>query len=767
LYAPYVTNYSYDTLDNLTQVNQLGDGSQAARVRTFTYNSIKQLLTAQNPESGLITYSYDPAGNMLQKISPQANQLGSATTTISYCYDSLNRLAAKAYTNSPATPPTCATASPYLPNPAATYTYDQGANAIGHLSSLTDQAGSASYNYDALGRMATEQRTIAGNTKSMSYGYNLDGSLAKLVYPSNATVTYTPDSAGHVLSAVDTNNNINYATGASYDPAGGLTGFVSGGTIINSFSYNKRLQPVNMSATSPSATIFSLNYDFHFGVGDNGDVFAIVNNKDNTRNQSFTYDPINRLATAQNNGTDCSQTTLNGKTKFWGNSYIYDAWGNLVGKTNLPTPKCSPESLDVTADTQNRLHVKFGADYQYDAAGNMTYHALSAQNYSYDAENRITGANGFTYTYDGDGNRVGKSNGTTGTLYWYMAPGVVAESDASGNLQSEYVFFHGGRIARRDNPTGTGSVFYYFSDHLKTTDIVTGAQGNIKNESDFYPFGGELQFSNSDSNHYKFTGKERDSETALDYFGARYYSSALGRFITSDWAAKATAVPYAEFADPQSLNLYTYVRDIPTTRFDADGHEDGKSLGDKLWDRMSERNAEFFGRLPFEVLSTGLKIIRALGSGPPTGPPSPFPQPGLAPNACRVDNQNKNNNNDQNNNNSKSQNTSGNGSSKPASDKSVDLTDAKAKTHILDGDATGGGHRAGTGISGKSEFPASWSDEKILHEISDVTTDPASKVTLQGNTTIYQGTRDGVDLKVIYRDGRIVTGYPTNVPRNP
>jgi len=46
----------------------------------------------------------------------------------------------------------------------------------------------------------------------------------------------------------------------------------------------------------------------------------------------------------------------------------------------------------------------------------------------------------------------------------------------------------------------------------------------------------------------------------------------IGRFLTPDWAAKAAAVPYAEFADPQSLNLYSYVRNIPTTRYDTDGH---------------------------------------------------------------------------------------------------------------------------------------------------------------------------------------------------
>jgi len=212
----------------------------------------------------------------------------------------------------------------------------------------------------------------------------------------------------------------------------------------------------------------------------------------------------------------------------------------------------------------------------------MTFNATPpTQNYSYDQENRLTGAAGYAYTYDGDGNRVRKSSGTAGTLYWYMTPGIVGESDLSGNLTDEYVFFDGERVARNS----TNGVFYYFSDHLKTASVVTDASGNIKSESDFYPWGGELQFVNNDSNHYKFTGKELDIETNLDYYGARYYSNGLGRFVTPDWAAKPAAVPYAVLGDPQSLNLYTYVRNIPTTNADPDGHfsdfydKDGKKLG--------------------------------------------------------------------------------------------------------------------------------------------------------------------------------------------
>jgi RHS repeat-associated protein len=82
----------------------------------------------------------------------------------------------------------------------------------------------------------------------------------------------------------------------------------------------------------------------------------------------------------------------------------------------------------------------------------------------------------------------------------------------------------------------------------------------------------KLQFVYNDSNHYKFTGKERDAETGFDYFGARYYGNWYGRFLSADWAAKPEAVPYSDLQDPQSLNLYSYVKNIPTTRFDADGH---------------------------------------------------------------------------------------------------------------------------------------------------------------------------------------------------
>ena len=70
----------------------------------------------------------------------------------------------------------------------------------------------------------------------------------------------------------------------------------------------------------------------------------------------------------------------------------------------------------------------------------------------------------------------------------------------------------------------------------------------------------------------RLTGKERDSESGNDYFGARYYASSMGRWLSPDWSAKIMPVPYAKLDNPQSLNLYAYVGNNPLSRFDPDGH---------------------------------------------------------------------------------------------------------------------------------------------------------------------------------------------------
>jgi hypothetical protein len=95
-------------------------------------------------------------------------------------------------------------------------------------------------------------------------------------------------------------------------------------------------------------------------------------------------------------------------------------------------------------------------------------------------------------------------------------------------------------------------------------------------------------------------------------------------------------------------------------------------------------------------------------------------------------------------------------------------------THILDGDGTGGGHRHGAGKPRKTEFPASWSDDKIIANVLDVTRRPDSTPTRQdwNDTWLCRGNRDDVGVSaVVERDGNILTGWPEEgspgVVRNP
>jgi len=176
---------------------------------------------------------------------------------------------------------------------------------------------------------------------------------------------------------------------------------------------------------------------------------------------------------------------------------------------------------------------------------------------------------GINYTYDGSGNRVEKSNGK---LYWYgPANEVLDESDSSGNITDEYVFFGGSRIAHKN--VESGSIYYYAADSLGTSRALITSAGVVCYDGDFYPYGGELQFTNTCSQNYKFQGKERDLETDSDNFGARYYSSTYGRWLSPDWSSIPTPVPYANLTNPQSLNLYAMVHDNPETFADLDGHD--------------------------------------------------------------------------------------------------------------------------------------------------------------------------------------------------
>ena len=547
----------------------------------FNYDGLSRLTSATSPESGTITYSYltasgalcsgDPT-NICRKIAPSPNQVssGMATITTTYTYDGLDRVTGKSYQDSYAGNPTtaavkfgydgvaltgCATTPPTLAD-----SYPSG-----RRTSICDGSGAASWAHDQMGRIKHESRTI-GTVKGdhETDVYNLDGSVANstaLAY----SVAYGYNGAGRVKSAKNSADPFNYVTSASYAPSGSLTAASMGAQPITvNNSYNSRLQPSVLSTSTTAATIQSLSFDFHSSShADNGNVFQIVNNRDNNRTQNFVYDPLNRIQSAYTSGPN------------WGETYTIDPWGNLTNITRYQS-KSQWETMNcASANTRNQLNTC----YTYDAAGNTIQNGTAT--YTYDGENRLIATAGMSYIYDGDGKRVekctaGSAPGTcasnaTGILYWTgWGNDPLAETDLSGNVLENFVFFNGQRIARRD--ASTKAVHFYFSDHLGTHSLITDAAGDMppQKESDYYPYGGEIPVSGSDSNHYKFTGKERDAESGLDNFGARHFASVMGRFMSPD----AKSMTYRHVAFPQKWNKYAYVQNNPLVRIDPNGLDD-------------------------------------------------------------------------------------------------------------------------------------------------------------------------------------------------
>jgi RHS repeat-associated protein len=574
---PYVTTYQYNSRGDLLCVHQKATDTTADvpctgttapavpaawRQRFFTYDMLSRILTAMNPEtnstgSTKITYTYDNDGNLISKNEPAPNQpWGSAqTATVNYSYDALDRLLDTTYIGSN--------------TPSSSHRYDYSAfsgvvisNPVGREVASTANNGTISHilSYDSMGRISQSWQCNPGVTgcKSFTTSYDKLGNITTLGYPDNFTMTYGYDSAARLTSASDSAGVI-YAQAPIFWATGSIKEFTSPNFNNNKFhvDLNNRLQPIELWAGSSqgAGALFDKQYSYGSAGSNNGNVFRITNLKDSTRTQTFGYDLLNRLSSAQD-------------AAHWSNTYTYDPWGNLSKK--LYGPIAAGEHMDTSADWTNHL-----LGYSYDAAGNMMSDGVGG-NFSYDAEDRIIAAGSATYTYDADGRRIQK---TAGINYWYGPTGaVLGQTDASGTW-TNYIFFGGQRLARNVN----GDIKYYIKDHLRSTAMFVDKAGTpaaILDDNDLYPWGGAVPGVGraTSNNTIKFSGQYRDSDTALqtDYFGARYYANSMGRYMSPDWAARPVAVPYANFGDPQSLNLYSYVGNNPLNEVDPTGHEEVK-----------------------------------------------------------------------------------------------------------------------------------------------------------------------------------------------
>ncbi len=243
----------------------------------------------------------------------------------------------------------------------------------------------------------------------------------------------------------------------------------------------------------------------------------------------------------------------------------------------------------------------------YDNAGNQTSKLYpTTSTFAYDAESRqnstYSNTNGTsTYAYSGDGHRVTKVALGATITYVY---------DALGRMAAEYSTAEG---------VPDCTTCYIVDDHLGNTRLVLDESANVVSRHDYQPFGAEVPDVNGRTSLWAPpTASIKNSPAKNATWKPTSITSAPGTTATCregsparDWATSAEAIPYADLSNPQSLNLYGYVRNNPLSTADKDGHDTATAVLDlgKEISGAPDLESKVLGGA---IILTGLALGRAI-----------------------------------------------------------------------------------------------------------------------------------------------------------
>lgn len=590
----FASHYEYNVLDNLTKVTLTSQTN--TQIREFSFDSLGRLTSASNPESGTATYTYDNNNNLKTKTDAR-------NIRTEFDHDKLNRIVQRRYVPV-GTPP-----ANYTQTPTVDFYYDGTGMPSGipspsfSLKRLTATKSSVgetiTTRLDIIGRILAQSQIVdpqsaSPHVFSMEYTYDLSGSVKTAKYPSGKVISNQYDAAGKLSGTRNLNGDFYCGSGPNgvnrvkYTPFGSVEALHLGNGKWEHSVYNSRLRPVEMGLgnTSTDSSIFKLEYKYGVRVNNQNDLTQDNGNIERqiitvpgvaSFTQNYTYDNLNRL--------DSAKEIKNEANEIWRQGFIYDRFGNRSvdqdpGRTSTALLG-NPVNIN---QSNNRIS---SSGFIYDTSGNLVQMPDSGNtiNFEYDGENKqsvykINQTQQAVYFYDGDGRRVKKVVGTGAgaqiTIYVY---------NIVGQLITEY----------SNQSVNTGNIGYTTPDHLGSTRIVSNKDGSVRSRHDYLPFGEEIVSTltsngretiptyNLGNINQKFTGQERDTESGLDFFKSRFYSSDLGRFLSPDefpggasafFTSAASAKPtfYADPTDPQTFNKYQYGYNNPLRFIDPDGH---------------------------------------------------------------------------------------------------------------------------------------------------------------------------------------------------
>lgn len=620
------TKYSYNVLNKLLKVEQGAD-----QVRRFRYDSLGRLthqklaeteatlnLSGQWDTSGAPenrwseVFVYDNRSNVISKTDARGvksvynykDSLGND--------DPLNRLQSVSYDLSGV--PASLTVAPAA---TVSYQYRSKTSASAQMDVTQVQqvvaagVGTDDYTYDSEGRVENKRYTFAGRPQAMTltYAYDTLGRITGITYPeqfhdnvsepTRKAVVQSYDVAGRISSL--TVNSVTYASQAVYNAASQVTSLkigTGGNQLTETYTYEPDSGFLStQTVTRPGTTLMSLKYDYRYNYCEGSGLCMVLPEGYNYTNQvtrvwdiltgvkqHFHYDELGRLQKADRGKIVPQSPGLFQWVTDSEQVYGYDRFGNRTSVTAStasglsPVPQDGIQSLTFDA-ASNRIT---SAGFSYDPAGNQLQNN-TGQSFVYDAAGRIVKiknqsgtATLATYTYGASNQRLitqtGSETSTDKTYYVWEGNSVIAEyteqTSATMPKWSRNYIYLGDRLLATETPNGTGEkVEYHHPDRLGTRLVTNNIDTTSFSKANL-PFGTALDAeSTGPSLNRRFTSYDRSATTGLDYAVNRHYDPRQGRFTQPD----PLGLGAASLADPQSLNMYSYVGNDPANRIDPDG----------------------------------------------------------------------------------------------------------------------------------------------------------------------------------------------------
>ena len=533
------TAYGYDSHGNLTTLTDAN-----AHTTQNGFDPLNQLGQETMPAGQTQTRLYDKAGNLVS-----LKDYNGHTTT--YTYDAMNRLLQRT--------PDAATG-----DVAESFTY----TATGKRATMTDASGTTTYGYDDHDRLVTK----ATPQGTLSYTYDAAGNVASMASSNvnGISVGYTYDSLNRLATVVDNRLPAGANTTAySYDPASNLATVTYPNGLQSTLTYDtlNRVTALNNAAASYTYTLDGT-------VGNRTGVTERLTTLPSARTVGWNYDGIYRLTN--------ENITADPNSKTGTVAYALDPVGNRLSQTasipGIPTASFAYDADDRILTTES-----------YDANGNTT--ASGSRTFTYDFANRLksmtaSGSPGVTLTYDGDGNRVMKTVGTTTTRYLVddLNPtgyAQVVEEIGGAGVQRTYTYGLQ-RISQNRIVSGAGMPSFYGYDGGGSVRVLTDVTGTVTDTYDYDAWGNAVNTTGSTPNVYLYRGEQYDPDLGLYYLRARYFNPLTGRFLTRDpyetcgcSACRCAACGRASYLrDPGKLHKYLYAAADPVARIDPSGREE-------------------------------------------------------------------------------------------------------------------------------------------------------------------------------------------------